>query len=538
MRVNARREHDGGPCDSTALRDPFLPDAMRPTMTKHAFRTQQIMTADIRKAIRFIHRGAVVELSDVSPRRTLLDWLREDRRLTGTKEGCAEGDCGACTVALGRLKQGRLVYEPVNACIMLLGQVDGAELITVEDLAQEGSLHPVQAAMAAHHGSQCGFCTPGIVMSLFALHQEGARPVTREAICDALSGNLCRCTGYRPIIDAAADACAGEGGDRFMMLRSLSAQDLAALQDDADLFAGGPGAFFAAPASEDSLAALLMEHPDATILAGSTDVGLWVTKGLADLRKIIWLGRVRGLGEIEDEGNVLRIGAMASHADAYAALAGLDPDLGEIMRRFGSPQVRASGTVGGNIANGSPIGDLAPCLIALGATLHLRRGDERRELPLQDFFLAYRRQDRRPDEFVTGVTVPKLEAGQHFRAFKVSKRFDEDISAVMGAFRLTLDGERVVEARIAYGGMAGTPKRAAGTEAALAGASIRDVRSWSGALAAIREDYQPLTDQRATSAYRMTVARNLLGKALMEMAGADTRTTRLIGRRETAEVAE
>jgi xanthine dehydrogenase small subunit len=496
------------------------------------------MTGNVRKAIRFLHRGAVVEIADLNPRRTLLDWLREDRRLTGTKEGCAEGDCGACTVVLGRLRNGRLTYEPVNACILLLGQIDGCELITVDDLAHEGSLHPVQAAMVAHHGSQCGFCTPGIVMSLFALYQEGARPVTRAAVCDALAGNLCRCTGYRPIVDAALDACAGEAADRFMMMRSLSAQDLAALQDEADLFVGGKDAFFAGPASEDSLAALYAEHPDATILAGATDVGLWLTKGLMDLRKFIWLGRVRGLDIIERDDDVVHVGAMATHSDAYCTLADIDPDLGEVMRRFGSAQVRASGTVGGNLANGSPIGDLAPCLIALGATLHLRMGDDRRDLPLEDFFLAYRKQDRRKGEFVTGVTVPRLAAHQRMRAFKVSKRFDEDISAVMGAVMLSLDGETITAARIAFGGMAGTPKRARAAEAALAGASLANVSSWGAGLHALRDDYQPMTDQRATADYRSLVARNLLAKALLEMAGADAGGTRLIARRERMEAAE
>ncbi len=392
-----------------------------------------------RGALRFVRRGRIVEIEAFSARRTLLDWLREDQRLTGTKEGCAEGDCGACTVVLGRLKRGRLVYEPVNACILLLGQVDGCEVVTIDDLAAEGALHPVQQAMVDHHGSQCGFCTPGIVMSLFALYQEGARPVTRAAINDALAGNLCRCTGYRPIVDAAFDACREEAADRFAAAREETARLLRTLADDArDLFIGTPDAFFAAPATQASLAALYEDHPDATLLAGATDVGLWITKGLQDLRRIIWLGRVDGFDAVTDHGDRLHIAAMATHAQAYAALGAIDPDLGEVMRRFGSAQVRASGTVGGNLANGSPIGDLAPCLIALGATLHLRQGIARRDLPLEEFFLAYRKQDRRPAEFVTGVSIPKLAPDQLFRAFKVSKRFDEDISAVMGAVRLTL----------------------------------------------------------------------------------------------------
>jgi xanthine dehydrogenase small subunit len=283
---------------------------------------------------------------------------------------------------------------------------------------------------------------------------------------------------------------------------------------------------------------LALDHPGATLLAGGTDVGLWLTKGLMALEKIIWLGGIEGFAGVREEPGQIRIGAGTSHAKAHAALAALDPDLGEVMRRFGSAQVRASGTVGGNIANGSPIGDLAPCFIALGATLELRLGDTARRLPLEDFFLAYRKQDRLPSEFVTAVHVPRLVAGQVFRAYKISKRFDEDISAVMGAFRFSLAGGTITQARIAFGGMAGTPKRALLSEAALAGVSLDDPAGWDAALDALAEDYQPLTDQRATSAYRSMVARNLLLKALTEVAGADTEVTRLIAHRGALEAAQ
>lgn len=496
------------------------------------------MQGAARRAIRFYRRGKVQEVTGFEPRSTLLDYLRLVERSTGTKEGCAEGDCGACTVALGRVKGGKLTYEPVNSCILLLGQVDGAEVVTVEDLADGAVLHPVQAAMVERHGSQCGFCTPGIVMSLFTLYHEGARPVTREAACDALAGNLCRCTGYRPILDAALDACATEAGDRFAASREATAREVRALDDGVDLVVGEGDRFFAAPATEEALAGLYAAHPDATLVAGCTDVGLWITKGLLELDRIIWLGRVRGLDRIEDGPDAVAIGATTTHADAASFLGAIDPDMAELVRRFGSAQVRASGTVGGNLANGSPIGDLAPALIALGSTLELRLGAETRTLPLEGFFLAYRRQDRRPGEYVRGVTVPKLAADQHFRAFKVSKRFDEDISAVMGAFRLTLDGRRVVEARIAYGGMAATPKRASAAEAALAGASLDDPAAWETALAALAADYQPLTDQRASAGYRALVARNLLRKALAEIAAGRDDGTRLVGRRGALLAAE
>ena len=491
-----------------------------------------------RDAIRFWRNGQPIEISGFHPRTTLLDYLRLQERRVGTKEGCAEGDCGACTVALGRIRDGRVRYEPVNACILLLGQIDGAELVTVEDLATSGELHPVQSAMVARHGSQCGFCTPGIVMSLFTLYHEDAQPLSRERINDALAGNLCRCTGYRPIVDAALAACAGSPQDAFAQAGEATARALAGLADGQDVFIGNEARFFAAPASEAALSFLYARHPDATLVAGCTDVGLWITKGMAELEKIIWLGRVAGLDRIEDGEDALTIGATVTHAEAFGGLGAIDPDLGELMRRFGSAQVRASGTVGGNIANGSPIGDLAPALIALGSTLELRQGESMRALPLEDFFIAYRRQDRLPGEFVRRVAVPKLKADEAFRAYKVSKRFDEDISAVMGAFKFTLEGRRIVEARIAFGGMAGIPKRASDTEAALAGISLDDPSAWGDAMAAIARDYQPLDDHRASAAYRSTVARNLVLKALSETASGETRATRIIGRREALEAAE
>ncbi|WP_245410951.1 xanthine dehydrogenase small subunit [Microvirga flavescens] len=491
-----------------------------------------------REVIRFLRRGRPVELKGFDPRTTLLDYLRLEERSTGTKEGCAEGDCGACTVALGRVREGKLVYEPVNACILLLGQVDGAEVVTVEDLASEEGLHPVQAAMVKNHGSQCGFCTPGIVMSLFTLYQHAPRPVSRETVNDTLVGNLCRCTGYRPILDAALEACADAPADSFTAMLSERAAQLAAITDGRDVFVGDATSFFAAPASEDALAKLYANHPDATLVAGSTDVGLWITKAMMDLKKIIWLGRVAGLDRIEYGNDTLSIGATVTHAKALPALSGIDPDLGELMRRFGSAQVRASGTVGGNIANGSPIGDLAPALIALGATLELRNGATTRNLPLENFFIAYRRQDRAEGEFVRGVSVPKLKANEAFRAYKVSKRLDEDIAAVMGAFRFTLEGRTIADARIAFGGMAGTPKRAALTEKAMFGASLDDASSWEAGFAAMAQDYQPMDDHRASAAYRSTVARNLLLKALSEIANGASAATRLVGQREPLQAAE
>jgi xanthine dehydrogenase small subunit len=425
---------------------------------------------------------------------------------------------------LARLSGGRLTYEPFNACILLLGQLDGAELITIEDLASGGELHPLQQAMVDTHASQCGFCTPGIVMSLFAAYHSGA-PQTYPGLCDQLAGNLCRCTGYRPILAAALETCNGAPTDRFAASAPDRAAALAELADNRDVFVGDEAAFFAAPASLDSLAALYARFPDATLVGGATDVGLWITKQLRDLKRVIWLGRVAWLDKIgESADGALSLGATLSLEDAAPLLGEIHPDLSELLRRFGSKQVRISGTVGGNIANGSPIGDLAPALIALGGRVVLRRGDTTRTVPLEDFFIAYGKQDRAPSEFVVAVEAPRLAASQHYRAFKVSKRFDEDISAVMLAIRIDLEGRRIIGARLACGGMAATPKRAEKAERALAGASLDLPETWRRAREAINDDFSPLTDMRATAAYRKTVAANLLEKALMEISGASAPT--------------
>jgi xanthine dehydrogenase small subunit len=501
----------------------------------------------MRRHIHFLRRGAVIQLDGVAPHLTLLDYLRLHEGATGTKEGCAEGDCGACTVVLRRRaptlpsasrgeKGGGLIYTPVNACIVLAGQADGADLITVEDLARDGSLHPVQRALVDFHGSQCGFCTPGFVMSLFALfHASSTLPgggIWRDQVNDWIAGNLCRCTGYRPIVDAGLAACAAGASDRFTEGEPETARALAELDDGADVFAGTLERFFAAPASIDALANLYARHPDAVLVAGATDVGLWITKQLRDLPKIIWLGRIKGLDVIGDDTEHVTFGATATHAAAQPHLAAIDADLGEMMRRFASKQVRNMGTIGGNIANGSPIGDTPPALIALGATLVLQNGTATRTLALEDFFIAYGQQDRGPGEFVRAIVVPKLKPDERFRCYKVSKRFDQDISAVMAAFKLRVEGTRIAAARVAFGGMAATPKRASAVEAALTGVDIADPRGLDIACERLGVDFAPITDHRASAGYRMKVARALLRKAVAEIAGVPSRTTRVVGWRE------
>jgi xanthine dehydrogenase small subunit len=485
----------------------------------------------MRNAISFIRRGKRIDLRPTNPTQTVLEYLRVDEKSKGTKEGCNEGDCGSCTVALGRLKNGKLIYEPVNACILLIGQLHGSELVTVDDLMQDNILHPVQDAMVRHHASQCGFCTPGFVMSLFTLYHHQQAP-SRQDIVDHIAGNLCRCTGYRPIIDAALESCTGHPLDAWAKAADETADALRALQNHEDVLVETHAGFLAIPSSASGLAKIAAENTDATIVSGATDVGLWVTKQMRVMPKIIHTFNVPELHIIEKTEDTLQIGAAVTYGEAIAALSELDPDIGEVMRRLGSAHVRASGTIGGNIANGSPIGDMPPILIALGATLHLRHGDHDRAMPLEDFFVAYGKQRRTLGELVWRIDAPLLKSNEHFRASKISKRFDQDISAVMFALKVKRNGNRIEDARLAMGGMAATPKRATQTEAALEKIDLSDEATWPLALEALARDYQPISDMRASETYRMETAKAVLHKALLELAGETA--TRVTGQRSQA----
>jgi xanthine dehydrogenase small subunit len=479
--------------------------------------------------IRFILNGEDVSLRHVAPTLTLLDWLRLRRRLTGTKEGCAEGDCGACTVLVGRVLEGRLAYESVNACIRLLGSMNATHVVTVEHLAgPDGLLHPVQQAMVDYHGSQCGFCTPGFVMSLYGLWLSDPAPDDAR-IERALQGNLCRCTGYEPIVRAAKAIAAARPSTVFDPIERTRQDVLARLEAMAPretIRVQDAGGRVIVPASLDALADVLAEEPEATVVAGSTDVGLWVTKQFRALNPAVFINHLTELQAIDETAAGLGIGAGVTYSQAIDALCRLVPALDPLLGRIGGEQVRNMGTIGGNIANGSPIGDMPPPLIALGATLVLRSREGRRELPLESYFLEYGRQDRRPGEFVERLFVPALPAATHFAVYKISKRRDEDISALCGAFRVTLaqDGT-VADARLCFGGMAGTPKRARNVEAALTGKPWQEA-TIDAARAAFDDDYAPLTDWRATAEYRMLAAKNLLTRFYLETSGETAQVKR------------
>lgn len=474
---------------------------------------------EVRRTVRFYLNGEPREVVPTSPTQTVLQYLREEAGLTGTKEGCSEGDCGACTVSEASLDAaGELAFRSVNACIRFLPTLDGRAVWTVEAVAgDDGSLHPVQKAMVDHHGSQCGFCTPGFVMSMYTMYQNGLTKPERSQVLDYLSGNLCRCTGYRPIIDAALHMSDYPESrldltrirDQLLELRQSRTSGLQ-VQDVAQTYF--------APTTADELAALYEKHPDAVLLAGGTDVGLWVTKQLRSLDTIIYIGDVTELASIQQNEEGLLIGANVLLNEGYEAIVKEYPEAVEMWKRFASMPIRNSGTLVGNLANGSPIGDSAPFLIAIQSRVVLRKGDKRRELPLEDLYVDYRKQSRLPGEFVEAVLVPRRAPNIHVATYKLSKRIDQDISAVCSAYAVQLEDGRVVDARIAHGGMAATSRRAPRAEQALIG------RDWSEAtiaeaMRALDDDYQPLTDMRASSDYRLKGARNLLYRFYLETTG-------------------
>ncbi len=496
----------------------------------------------------------IIRFNDLPHDTTILNYLREYKQLKGTKEGCGEGDCGACTVIVLSLQDNQLCWQAVNSCILLVGQLHGKILITIEDLSklvrlEDLSLHPIQSAMVKHHGSQCGFCTPGIVMSLAAYYHEYGH-ATRDGFDEQLSGNLCRCTGYNPILKAAKDAFENAPNKRLApRLQNALMQCLSNLhQGDDDLFidqtprnvdpanihlANAPQTnaleedmhcikdskrFFAGPCTLSSLLELYQYHPDSVLLSGGTDIGLWITKQLRDLPKIIWIGRIQELSTIEDKGDYVDFGAAVTYANAQRILDTIHPSLGILVKRIGGAQIRSYGTIGGNIANGSPIADMSPALIALGCTIRLTSNASTRDLDLEDFFIEYAKQDINIGEIVERVFIDKLiSKDQHFRVWKLSKRRDQDIATLTGAFKLKLDKNYIMQARVAFGGMAATPKRALACERALIGIDITKPKNWQASMIALENDFTPIDDMRSNKEYRTHASQNLLHKCLMEI---------------------
>lgn len=471
----------------------------------------------MRDRLRFLMGGEVREIRQADPTETVLNWLRKDAARRGTKEGCGEGDCGSCTVLIGDLVDGDLRYQAVNACIQFMPTLDGKHLVTIEDLkSDDGRLHAVQQALVEEHGSQCGFCTPGFAMSLYGFYLNQEDP-TVPNLNDALAGNLCRCTGYGPIVKAGQRMFALESSDRIAAAKADVIKILQKLSEGGALTIDAGKHRLMAPRTSAEFASLYDAHPDATILSGGTDVGLWVTKQLRTLDTLIYLGSVEDLRRIDETDAEIKIWANVTLTEALPVLGACYPEYGELLRRFGGKQVRNVGTLCGNVANGSPIGDNPPVLIALNARMSLRRADATREIAVEDFFIDYGMQDRKPGEYVEWVAIPKPRLNSDLFVYKISKRFDQDISAVCGAFRIQMDGDRIEDARIAFGGMAATPKRAFGAEQALTG-GVWDDETAERAMAALADDFKPINDMRATARYRAKVACNLLKKVQLRYA--------------------
>lgn len=466
--------------------------------------------------VQFLLNDQQVTVSQVAADQTLLIHLREQQRLRGTKEGCAEGDCGACTVLIGRLLRGQLVYESVNACIRLLASVHACHVVTIEYLEASHSeesgytLHPVQQAMVDEHGSQCGFCTPGIVMSLYALWLNESAPDERT-IKRSLQGNLCRCTGYAPIIRAAQSAARIESrsNDKLYLNGKSVTEQLARMESVEPLAFSDGKSYWFRPATLDDATDALKNHSDATILAGSTDVGLWVTKSFQNISPVVSLSHLDDLHEITIGDEAITLGACVTYSEAANVLLTEIPELSEYWYRIGGEQVRNMGTIGGNVANGSPIGDTPPVLLALGATLLLRSSNGSRILPINEYFIEYGVQNRQTGEFIQSIEIPLPNAVSRFAAYKISKRRDEDISSVCCAYKMTVRDDVISDAKIAYGGMAGIPLRAEATETLLKGKPWQQ-NTIDDACESLRNEFTPLSDWRASADYRREVCANLL----------------------------
>jgi len=493
--------------------------------------------------IQFLLNNELTVIADCDPNMTVLNYLRQELSRKGTKEGCASGDCGACTAVLAEVVTSKenqsaaeqLSYKSINTCITFLSALHGKQLLTVEDLQQGNKLHVVQQAMVDCHGSQCGFCTPGFVMSLFSLKKNlsqatftdaAAIPASLELnpslnldqdIEHGLAGNLCRCTGYRSITDAAKQACNNDEVDQFDQDKLATIKQLKTIakqQETVVLHNNGKSLYL--PNTLVKLAQLVEQYPQAKLLAGGTDLALSVTQNMAQIQTMISMGNVNELAQINETADVLSIGAMVSYQDSHQLLTQHYPEFGQMLYRLGSTQVRNSGTLGGNVGNASPIGDTPPVLIALGAKLVLRKGQGTREISVEDYFVDYKVTKLEPGEFIQSIEIPKATSKKYLKVFKISKRLDDDISTVLACFCVEFSKQKVADIKVAFGGMAGIPKRAFACEKMLMGKAPTD-QNISLAMMALATDFSPLSDVRASSKYRMQVAKNLVRKCFYEL---------------------
>lgn len=476
--------------------------------------------------VRFLLNNDVVTIENIDPNLTVLQYLREIQFKSGTKEGCASGDCGACTVVLTELdidNVGQLHYKSVNSCITFVGNLHAKQLITVEDLKEGVKLHHAQQTIVDNHGSQCGFCTPGFVMSSFALHKQNKTP-NRAEVLEALAGNLCRCTGYRSIIEATITSSENSDGDSFAQHYQNTVATLTEFKKLPTPTLMGNGHRFIAPKNIDELATELMNEPKSTLVVGGTDLALSVTQNLATIDKLVYLGNVEELTTIKETDTEIVIGSALPYSKFIDTLHNYYPDLGEMIERIGSKQVRNTGTLGGNIGNASPIGDMPPALIALGATMTLHVNGSERTILVEDYFVDYKKTVLKTSEFIKSVQIPKPTAGQTLKLYKISKRIDDDISAVLAAFFIEREvkpdaadhNQKIITVRLAFGGMAAIPKRASAAEAILLGNCLTK-ELVAQAKIALAIDFQPLSDVRASDKYRMKVAQNLIEKCYLEL---------------------
>jgi xanthine dehydrogenase small subunit len=466
--------------------------------------------------ISFLLNDVITQITDGNPSTTLLNYLREQQKLTGTKEGCASGDCGACTVVLaervvieGQTNQ-TLHYRAINSCVTFLSALQGKQLITVEHLSTGQSLHPVQQALVEHHGSQCGFCTPGFIMSMFSLYHQDIIP-NRENVNLALSGNLCRCTGYRPIIDATLAVCAEKQPDKFILNQNKTIQQLANLPDRSDGITG-----LSLPTNRAELAQCISDKPEAQLFAGSTDLALEVTQQLKDLTGLISLSGVAELNQLEITPEGLLIGAALPFSEMQAALLTHFPELSELLWRFASAPIRNQATLGGNVANASPIGDMPPALLAMEAQIHLDNGNTRRVIPITEFFSGYRQTQLQKGEWIEAIYIPFKSDDTQLRAYKISKRHEDDISAVCAVFAIELTGKKISKLSNGFGGVAATPALVNELNSQLVGRHWPDKDTYILGKEILSKAFKPIDDVRASAVYRQKMLTNLWHRFWLE----------------------